>query len=54
MTFNDYINKNTNIYEKICSILEENNMENFLKVYELFVKHQDSENFENITLILKK
>mgnify|MGYP000476420236 FL=1 len=44
----DYINKNPNIYEKICSMLEENNMENFLKVYELFVKHQDNEKFENI------
>ena len=51
----DYINKNPNIYEKICSMLEENNMENFLKVYELFVKHQDNEKFENIktkTLIM--
>ena len=51
----DYINKNPNIYEKICSMLEENNIENFLKVYELFVKHQDNENFENIktkTLIM--
>ena len=44
----DYINKNPNIYEKICSMLEENDMENFLKVYELFVKHQDNEIFENI------
>ena len=44
----DYINKNPNIYEKICSMLEENKMENFLKVYELFVKHQDNEIFENI------
>ena len=25
----DYINKNPNIYEKICSMLEENDMENF-------------------------
>jgi len=51
----NYINKNPNIYEKICSMLEENNMENFLKVYELFVKHQDTEKFENIktkTLII--
>ena len=51
----NYINKNPNIYEKICSMLEENNMENFLKVYELFVKHQDNEKFENIktkTLIM--
>ena len=44
----DYINKNPNIYEKICSMLEENDMENFLKIYELFVKHQDNEIFENI------
>ena len=51
----DYINKNPNIYEKICSMLEQNNMENFLKVYNLFVKHQDDEIFENIkvkTLIM--
>ena len=51
----DYINKNPNIYEKISSMLEENNMENFLKVYELFVNHQDNEIFENIktkTLIM--
>ena len=51
----DYINKNPNIYEKICSMLEENDMENFLKVYELFVKHEDNEKFENIktkTLIM--
>ena len=51
----DYINKNPNIYEKICSILEENKMENFLKIYQLFVQHQDNEKFENIktrTLIM--
>jgi len=51
----DYINKNPNIYEKICSMLEENDMENFLKVYELFVKHQENEIFQNIktkTLIM--
>jgi len=51
----DYINKNPNIYKKICSMLEENNMENFLKVYQLFVEHQDDEKFENIktkTLIM--
>ena len=29
----NHINKNPNIYEKICSMLEENDMENFLKVY---------------------
>ncbi len=51
----DYINKNPKIYKKISSILEENNVENFLKVYELFVTHQDDEIFENIktkTLIM--
>ena len=42
-------------YEKISSILEENDIENFLKVYGLFVNHQDDENFNNIkakTLIM--
>ena len=39
----NYINKNPNIYEKICSMLEANNMEYFLKIYELFVKHEDNE-----------
>ncbi len=51
----DYINKNPTIYEKICSMLKENNMENFLKVYRLFVEHKDDEKFENIktkTLIM--
>jgi len=51
----NYINKNPNVYNKISLMLEENNMENFLKVYELFVKHQDNEMFENIktrTLIM--
>ena len=48
----DYINKNPNIYEKICSMLEENDMENFLKVYELFVKHQDNEKFKIYTTII--
>ena len=51
----NYLEKNPNIYEKISSILEGNNMENFLKVYELFVLHKNSENFKNIkvnTLIM--
>ena len=50
-----YLEKNPNTYEKISSMLEQNNMENFLKVYELFVKHKDDEKFENIkskTLIM--
>ena len=44
----DYLEKNPNTYIKISSILEQNNMENFLKVYELFVNHEDNEKFENI------
>ena len=44
----EYLKKNPNTYNKISSILEENNMENFLKVYELFVSHKDNEKFENI------
>ena len=50
-----YLEKNPNTYEKISSILEGNNMENFLKVYELFVFHKNDENFRNIkvnTLIM--
>ena len=45
---NKYLEENPNTYEKISSILEKNNMENFLKVYELFVLHKNDENFQNI------
>jgi len=51
----NYLEKNPNIYEKISSILEGNNMENFFKVYELFILHKNDENFKNIkvnTLIM--
>ena len=50
-----YIKNNKYIYDRITSILNANNIENFLKIYELFVKHQDDEKFENIntkTLIM--
>ena len=50
-----YLEKNQDTYEKIVSILEKNNIENFLKVYELFVFHKNNENFQNIkvnTLIM--
>ena len=50
-----YLEKNQDTYEKISTILEKNNMENFLKVYELFVFHKNNENFQNIktnTLIM--
>ena len=43
-----YLENNPNTFEKITSILIQNNMENFLKIYELFVKHKDDEKFENI------
>jgi pimeloyl-ACP methyl ester carboxylesterase len=51
----EYILQNPKIYEEISSMLNENNMEDFLKIYELFVKHKDNEKFENIkvkTLIM--
>jgi pimeloyl-ACP methyl ester carboxylesterase len=51
----EYILQNPKIYDEISSILNENNMEDFLKIYELFVKHKDNEKFENIkvkTLIM--
>ena len=50
-----YLENNPNTFEKITSILIQNNMENFLKIYELFMKHKDDEKFENIkskTLIM--
>jgi len=43
-----YLEENSNTYEKICSILEANNMESFLKVYELFVFHKNDEKFDEI------
>ena len=44
----EYLEKNPDTYEKISSILEKNNMENFLRVYKLFVFHKDDEIFQNI------
>jgi pimeloyl-ACP methyl ester carboxylesterase len=43
-----YLENNPSTYEKISSILSENNMANFLKVYELFVRHKNDEDFEKI------
>ena len=51
----EYLEKYPDTYQKITSILKSNNMQNFLKVYELFVKHKDEEIFDNIkvnTLIM--
>ncbi len=51
----DYLEKHPNTYEKISSMLEKNNMENFLNIYQLFVNHKDNEQFEKIktkTLII--
>ena len=50
-----YIENHPSIYDKISSILAANNMEHFLKVYELFVKHQNDEDFnkiQNHTLVM--
>ena len=46
----DFIEKNPLISDKIFSILNNNNMENFIKVYSLFVNHKDNEKFENINV----
>ena len=43
-----YLKNNPEIYEKISSILSANNMDNFLKVYELFVNHKNDEDFSKI------
>ena len=44
----EYLENNLDTYEKISSILSANNMANFLKVYELFVRHKNDEDFEKI------
>ena len=52
---NKYLENNPDTYEKISAILASNNMAHFLKVYELFVRHKNDENFEKIkanTLIM--
>ena len=46
----DFIEKNPLISDKIFSILNNNNMDNFIKVYTLFVNHKDNEKFENINV----
>ena len=43
-----YLENNPDTYKKISSILSANNMTNFLKVYELFVRHKNDEDFEKI------
>ena len=51
----DYLEKHPNTYKKITSILEGNDIENFLKIYGLFVNHKDDEDLNNIntkTLIM--
>ena len=46
----DFVEKNPLISDKIFSILNNNNMDNFIKVYSLFVNHKDNEKFENINV----
>ena len=51
----EFLKKNETVFWFIDVLLDQNNMKNFNKVYELFVKHQDNEIFENIktkTLIM--
>ena len=51
----EYLKKNDIVFWWIHGMLDENYMKNFNKVYELFVKHEDNEKFENIktkTLIM--
>ena len=43
-----YLKNNPDTFDKISSILSSNNMEYFLKTYELFVNHKDDEDFEKI------
>ena len=43
-----YLENNPETYEKISTILASNNMAHFLKVYELFVKHKNEEDFKKI------
>ena len=38
-----YINKNEEVYKKIYSILKNNNREDFLKSYKLFVNYEDND-----------
>tara|TARA_Y100000590_G_C15671402_1_gene996370 strand:- start:808 stop:1605 length:798 start_codon:yes stop_codon:yes gene_type:complete len=45
----EYIKNNPNIYNQIYSMLEDNNPENLLKAYKLFVYYEDDDSmFENI------
>ena len=46
----DFIEKNPLISDKIFSILKNNNLDNFIKIYSLFVNHEDKEKFENINV----
>ena len=51
----DFLKKNETIFWFIDGMLDQNYMKNFNKIYELFVKHKDDEDFEKIntkTLII--
>jgi len=43
-----YLKNNPDTFDKISSILSSNNMEYFLKTYDLFVNHKNDEDFEKI------
>ena len=44
----EYLEKNPDTYNKISSLLDANDMNNFLKVYSLFVNHKDQEDFSKV------
>ena len=46
----DFLENHISEKNKIIKILDENDVENFLKVYELFVTHKDEEVFEKINI----
>lgn len=46
----EYLEKNPHTYNKISSLLDANDMNNFLKVYSLFVNHKDQEDFSKIKI----
>ena len=46
----EFLESNPNERKKILKILDENNLDNFLKVYELFVMHKDEEDFKKINV----
>ena len=47
---NEFLESNPTEKSKILNILDKNDLDNFLKVYELFVMHKDQEDFKKINV----